>query len=83
MATASIPANFVPAKEGEIINLGRGVTCRILEDGSRTGESNRPQTTLRLQSDLSPDLSQTIALDLQNSPFLQTHRVRRLTGTRW
>lgn len=79
MATASIPANFVPAKEGEIINLGRGVTCRIMEDGSRTGESNRSQTTLRLQS----DLSQTIALDLQNSPFLQTHRVRRLTGTRW
>nr|OQO17890.1 hypothetical protein B0A51_16144 [Rachicladosporium sp. CCFEE 5018] len=31
----SVPLNFVPAKSGEIIKLGQ-ITCRILEDGSRT-----------------------------------------------
>lgn len=30
------PINFVPAKEGEILKLGH-ITCRIMEDGSRTG----------------------------------------------
>ena len=30
------PLNFVPAKAGETIHLGQ-ITCRILEDGSRTG----------------------------------------------
>jgi len=30
------PLNFVPAKAGETIYLGQ-ITCRILEDGSRTG----------------------------------------------
>ncbi|KAF1927084.1 RmlC-like cupin [Didymella exigua CBS 183.55] len=29
------PINFVPAKEGEILKLGH-ITCRIMEDGSRT-----------------------------------------------
>lgn len=31
------PINFVPAKEGEILKLGH-ITCRIMEDGSRTGK---------------------------------------------
>lgn len=31
-----IPVNFVPAKAGEIIKLGQ-ITCRVIEDGSRTG----------------------------------------------
>jgi hypothetical protein len=30
------PLNFIPAKAGETIHLGQ-ITCRILEDGSRTG----------------------------------------------
>ncbi|KAH6952470.1 RmlC-like cupin domain-containing protein [Ilyonectria sp. MPI-CAGE-AT-0026] len=33
--TDGIPVNFVPAKTGEIIKLGV-ITCRVLEDGSRT-----------------------------------------------
>ena len=35
--TDGIPVNFVPAKTGEVIKLGV-ITCRVLEDGSRTGE---------------------------------------------
>jgi hypothetical protein len=31
-----VPVNFVPAKGGDIIKLGP-ITCRVLEDGSRTG----------------------------------------------
>jgi hypothetical protein len=31
-----IPVNHVPAKTGEIIKLG-AITCRVMEDGSRTG----------------------------------------------
>lgn len=34
------PLNFVPAKAGETIYLGQ-ITCRILEDGSRTGTLHR------------------------------------------
>jgi quercetin dioxygenase-like cupin family protein len=30
------PINFVPATSGEILKLGH-ITCRIMEDGSRTG----------------------------------------------
>ena len=30
------PINFVPATSGEILKLGQ-ITCRIMEDGSRTG----------------------------------------------
>lgn len=30
------PINFVSAKSGEILKLGH-ITCRIMEDGSRTG----------------------------------------------
>ncbi|KAK7425515.1 hypothetical protein QQZ08_007956 [Neonectria magnoliae] len=33
--TDGIPVNFVPAKAGDIIKLGV-ITCRVLEDGSRT-----------------------------------------------
>lgn len=36
MAMPRRPINFVPAKEGEILKLGH-LTCRIMEDGSRTG----------------------------------------------
>ncbi|KAK3209231.1 hypothetical protein GRF29_69g1160552 [Pseudopithomyces chartarum] len=35
MAMPRRPINFVPAKEGEILKLGH-LTCRIMEDGSRT-----------------------------------------------
>ena len=35
------PLNFVPAKAGEVIHLGQ-ITCRILEDGSRTGRNSHP-----------------------------------------
>lgn len=35
MAMPRRPINFVPAKSGEILKLGH-VTCRIMEDGSRT-----------------------------------------------
>jgi hypothetical protein len=31
-----VPINFVPATSGEILKLGH-ITCRIMEDGSRTG----------------------------------------------
>lgn len=31
-----VPINFVPAQAGEVIKLGP-LTCRILEDGSKTG----------------------------------------------
>ena len=34
-----VPLNFVPVKEGEVIQLGP-LTCRILEDGSRTGQAS-------------------------------------------
>lgn len=30
------PINFVSAKSGEMLKLGH-ITCRIMEDGSRTG----------------------------------------------
>jgi hypothetical protein len=33
----TVPVNFVPAKAGEIIKLG-AITCRVMEDGSRSGE---------------------------------------------
>ncbi|KAI8665669.1 hypothetical protein LRP88_03824 [Fusarium phalaenopsidis] len=33
--TDGTPVNFVPAKAGDIIKLGL-ITCRVLEDGSRT-----------------------------------------------
>ncbi|KAF7553477.1 hypothetical protein G7Z17_g3600 [Cylindrodendrum hubeiense] len=35
LPTDNIPVNFVPAKNGEILKLGL-ITCRVLEDGSRT-----------------------------------------------
>jgi len=35
MAMPTRPINFVPAKSGEILKLGH-ITCRIMEDGSRT-----------------------------------------------
>lgn len=38
MAMPRRPINFVPAKSGEILKLGH-LTCRIMEDGSRTGVS--------------------------------------------
>lgn len=38
--TDNIPVNLVPAKNGEIIKLGL-ITCRVLEDGSRTGRLGR------------------------------------------
>lgn len=41
--TDGIPVNFVPAKAGDIIKLGL-ITCRVLEDGSRTGECGQPPT---------------------------------------
>jgi len=31
----TVPVNFVPAKAGDIIKLGK-ITCRVMEDGSRT-----------------------------------------------
>ena len=33
-----VPVNFVPAKSGEMLKLGH-ITMRIMEDGSRTGNS--------------------------------------------
>ncbi len=36
MAMPRRPINFVSAKSGEILKLG-SITCRIMEDGSRTG----------------------------------------------
>jgi len=39
LPTDNIPVNWVPAKSGEIIQLGP-ITMRVLEDGSRTGERN-------------------------------------------
>lgn len=35
METPNVPLNFVPAKEGEVLSLGK-ITIRIMEDGSRT-----------------------------------------------
>lgn len=35
METPSVPINFVPAKAGEVLQLGT-ITIRIMEDGSRT-----------------------------------------------
>jgi len=34
----TVAVNFVPAKAGEIIMLGK-IICRVLEDGSNTGEA--------------------------------------------
>jgi len=34
-----VPVNFVAAKKGDIIKLG-AITCRVMEDGSRTGRSD-------------------------------------------
>lgn len=34
----TVNCNFVPAKAGDIIKLGP-ITCRVLEDGSRTGKA--------------------------------------------
>lgn len=34
----TVDCNFVPAKAGDIIKLGP-ITCRVLEDGSRTGKT--------------------------------------------
>ncbi|KAJ0268724.1 hypothetical protein COL940_013121 [Colletotrichum noveboracense] len=39
--TDGIPVNFVPAKAGETFKLGL-VTCRVLEDGSRTSLKGPP-----------------------------------------
>jgi hypothetical protein len=36
---------FVPAKEGDVLGLAGGAICRILEDGSKTGNS----TTIRIK----------------------------------
>jgi hypothetical protein len=38
METPSVPLNFVPAKEGEVLHLGT-IIIRIMEDGSRTGKA--------------------------------------------
>lgn len=37
MAMPRRPINFVPAKAGDILKLGH-IVCRVMEDGSRTGE---------------------------------------------
>ena len=29
---------FVPAREGEVLGLAGGAICRIMEDGSKTGD---------------------------------------------
>jgi len=34
-----VPLSFVPAKAGEVLHLGP-LTCRIMEDGSKTGRSS-------------------------------------------
>jgi hypothetical protein len=36
MAMPRVPINLVTAKQGEILKLGH-ITCRVQEDGSRTG----------------------------------------------
>ncbi len=36
MDTPNVPLNFVPAKAGDVLSLGK-ITIRIMEDGSRTG----------------------------------------------
>jgi hypothetical protein len=53
METPSVPLNFVPAKEGEVLHLGT-IVIRIMEDGSRTGtvlfsssEYHVPDMTIR------------------------------------
>jgi hypothetical protein len=47
ISTPDRPLNFVPVKAGEIIHLGQ-ISCRILEDGSRTGKSSRFKTGMLL-----------------------------------
>ena len=47
-----VPVNFVPAQAGEIIKLGP-ITCRVLEDGSRTGtRAFEPEVYAGYQIDL-------------------------------
>ncbi|KAF2469877.1 RmlC-like cupin [Lindgomyces ingoldianus] len=38
MAMPRRPINYVPAQSGEILKLGH-ITCRVMEDGSRTGKT--------------------------------------------
>jgi hypothetical protein len=64
METPSVPLNFVPAKEGEVLHLGT-IIIRIMEDGSRTG--TRPLFSLSEYH--APDHDyQTTALALPSSP---------------
>jgi hypothetical protein len=81
MEAPSIPANLVPAEGGDVIHLGRGVICRIMEDGSRTGEPKRLLTThLTFHAD---QLWQIIASDPPNSLSQQIRKVHRLIGMKW
>lgn len=57
MAMPKRPVNFVSAKSGEILKLGH-ITCRVLEDGSRTGT---PQSNILNRRFECFDLEQTIA----------------------
>jgi hypothetical protein len=41
MKMPRVPINHVPAQTGEILKLGH-ITCRIMEDGSRTSKPSSP-----------------------------------------
>ena len=41
MKMPRVPINHVPAQTGEILKLGH-ITCRIMEDGSRTSKPPNP-----------------------------------------
>ena len=45
METPNVPLNFVPAKAGDVLSLGK-ITIRIMEDGSRTGKKTSQQLYL-------------------------------------
>lgn len=47
METPQVPINFVPAKAGEVLDLGV-IKIRIMEDGSRTGKQGKGGSKLRV-----------------------------------
>jgi hypothetical protein len=74
------PLNFVPAKAGETIHLGQ-ITCRILEDGSRTGTLSTIPCSKRGQKPKS-NQPQTTASEPSSSRCPPKRPARHLTGTK-
>ena len=71
-----VPINFVPIREGETFKLGP-MTCRVLEDGSRTGKITFAFPTLPFLTKF-----QTTASESPNLPSRPRHLAHLPTGTK-